>query len=101
MSTLEKAMILLQEMPEQSLETIYAFMQSLSAYENQTKHSTETSFHTVEHVSSELTSSKKISVEKRRKGFQGLMSFAGTLPKDFDYKQELEKAREEKYARFI
>ena len=29
MSTLEKAMNLLQEMPEQTLETVYAFMQSL------------------------------------------------------------------------
>lgn len=100
MSTLEKAMILLQEMPEQSLETIYAFMQSLFAYENQSEHSTKVSLNTVEHVIPELALSKD-SVEKRRKGFQGLMSFAGTLPQDFDYKQELEKAREEKYARFI
>lgn len=29
MSTLEKAINLLQEMPEQTLETVYAFMQSL------------------------------------------------------------------------
>lgn len=40
-------------------------------------------------------------LEKRQRGFQGLMSFAGTLPEDFDYKKELEEAREEKYARFI
>ena len=85
MSTLEKVMILLQEMPEQSLETIYAFMQSLFAYGNQSEHSTETSLNTVEHVIPELTLSKD-SVEKRRKGFQGLMSFAGTLPQDFDCK---------------
>lgn len=87
-------------MPEQSLETIYAFMQSLFAYENQSEHSTKTSLNTVEHIISELASSKD-SVKKRRKGFQGLMSFAETLPQDFDYKQELGKAREEKYARFI
>ena len=54
MSTLEKAMILLQEMPEQSLETIYAFMQSLFAYENQSEHSTKVSLNTVEHVIPEL-----------------------------------------------
>jgi len=29
------------------------------------------------------------------------MSFAGTLPENFDYKKELEKAKKEKYARFI
>jgi len=29
MSTLEKAMDLLQEMPEQAVETVYAFMQSV------------------------------------------------------------------------
>lgn len=58
MSTLEKAIGLLQEMPESTLE-------------------------------------------KRQRGFQGLMSFAGTLPEDFDYKKELEEARDEKCARFI
>ena len=31
MSTLEKAIILLHEMPEQTLETVYAFMQTISA----------------------------------------------------------------------
>lgn len=31
MSTLEKAMNLLQEMPEQAIETVYAFMQSVLA----------------------------------------------------------------------
>lgn len=58
MSTLEKAIGLLQKMPENELE-------------------------------------------KRQRGFMGLMSFSGTLPEDFDYKKELEKARNEKYARFI
>lgn len=66
-------------MPEQSLETIYAFMQSLFAYGNQSEYSTETSLNTVEPISSELALSKD-SIEKRRKGFQGLMSFVGTLP---------------------
>lgn len=31
MSTLEKAMNLLQEMPEQTIEAVYAFMQSILA----------------------------------------------------------------------
>ena len=35
-------------------------------------------------------------LEKRQRGFNGLMSFSGTLPEDFDYKKELEAAREEK-----
>ncbi len=39
--------------------------------------------------------------ENKQRGFQDHLSFAGTLPGDFDYKKELEKAREEKYARFI
>ena len=37
---------------------------------------------------------------KSLEGFHTLQSFAGTLPPDFDYKKELEKAREEKYGRF-
>ena len=32
-------------------------------------------------------------------GLRVLQSFAGTLPADFDYKKELEEAREEKYGR--
>ncbi len=35
MSTLEKAMNLLQEMPEQAIETVYAFMQSMLAQQDQ------------------------------------------------------------------
>ncbi len=38
---------------------------------------------------------QKSTLEERQRGFQGLMSFAGTLPEDFDYKKELEEAREE------
>ena len=34
MSTLEKAMNLLQEMPEQAIEAVYAFMQSVQARES-------------------------------------------------------------------
>lgn len=34
MSTLEKAMDLLQEMPEQAVETVYAFMQSVLAQQS-------------------------------------------------------------------
>lgn len=37
---------------------------------------------------------------RRMEGFHTLQSFAGTLPPDFDYKKELEEAREEKYGRF-
>ena len=34
MSTLEKAINLLQEMPETAIETVYAFMQSVLAQQN-------------------------------------------------------------------
>ena len=102
MSTLEKAIILLQEMPEQSVETVYTFMQSLKPYPNQNRHSGKSPFSTInEDDTAELVSSQRSSLERRQKGFQGLMSFAGTLPEDFDYKKELEEARNEKYARFI
>lgn len=30
-------------------------------------------------------------------GLKTVLEFAGTLPEDFDYKKELELAREEKY----
>lgn len=81
MSTLEKAIGLLQEMPENKLEAIYTY---------------------ILFVDSQMNSNETDSVQaKRQRGFQGLMSFVGTLPENFDYKQELENAREEKYARFI
>ncbi len=84
MSTLEKAIGLLQEMPESKLEAVYMYIRFVNS---QTDHK-------------ENTPSQKNAIEKRQRGFQGLLSFAGTLPEDFDYKKELEKAREEKYARF-
>ena len=48
-----------------------------------------------------VTTEKEKDIERRKRGFQELLSFAGTLPEDFDYKKELEEARNEKYARFI
>lgn len=81
MSTLEKAIGLLQEMPEDKLEAVYMYIRFV---------------HSQSDNNEELPA-----FEKRRRGFQGLMSFAGTLPEDFDYKKELEDARKEKYGRFI
>ncbi len=86
MSTLEKAIGLLQEMPENKLEAVYMYICFVSS---QTDNDVF------------VTAKKETDMEKRRKGFQGLLSFAGTLPEDFDYKKELEDARDEKYARFI
>lgn len=86
MSTLEKAIGLLQEMPERKLESVYMYMRFVNS---QTDDDEIVQF------------SKKSTIEKRQKGFHGLMSFAGTLPEDFDYERELEEAREAKYARFI
>lgn len=83
MSTLERAITLLQEMPEQQLEAVYLYMRFVSSQAEKD------------------IGSEESSVVRRQKGFQGLMSFAGTLPEDFDYKQELEEMRKEKYARFI
>lgn len=86
MSTLEKAIGLLQELPENKLEAVYMYIRFVDSQSDND-------------VS--VTTEKDNEMEKRRKGFQELLSFAGTLPGDFDYKKELEEARNEKYARFI
>lgn len=84
MSTLEKTIILLREMPEQSLESLYNFIRSILVQQN-----VET-----------MQSVKLDDISKSMEGFNVLQSFAGTLPADFDYEKELEEMREEKYARF-
>lgn len=115
MSTLEKAIGLLQEMPENKLEAVYMYMRFVNSQtdsdETAPALNVEMDSHegmSYEYISSSSTESKSNTViaaqnniEERQRAFQGLMSYAGTLPKDFDYKQELEEAREEKYARFI
>lgn len=84
MSTLEKTIILLREMPEQSLESLYNFIRSILVQQNvEAKQSV-----------------KHNDISKSLEGFDVLQSFAGTLTADFDYKKELEEMREEKYARF-
>lgn len=88
MSTLEKAIGLLQKMPEHKLETVYTYMCFVNSQTEE-----------AESASSELNDAD--STARKQRGFQGLLSFAGTLPEDFDYKKELEEAREEKYAHFI
>ena len=84
MSTLEKTIILLREMPEHSLESLYDFIQSIWLRQD----------------SNAKCSENTISTSKSMEGFQVLQSFAGTLPTDFDYKKELEEMRNEKYRRF-
>lgn len=84
MSTLDKTIILLREMPEQSLESLYDFIRSIWSQQN---------------VGAKQ-SVKRDDISKSMEGFGVLQSFAGTLPADFDYKKELEEMREEKYARF-
>ncbi len=83
MSTLEKTIALLREMPEQSLESLYDFIRSIW----------------VQQETEEKRSVKFNDISKSMEGFHVLQSFAGTLPADFDYKKELEEMREEKYAR--
>lgn len=71
MSTLEKTITLLREMPEQSLESLYDFIHSIWIQQK-----------------TDATDAKDIS--KSMEGLQILQSFAGTLPADFDYQKELE-----------
>lgn len=84
MSTLEKTIVLLREMPEQSLESLYDFISSVWIYHDDNAKNTPGS----------------ADISESMDGFRVLQSFAGTLPADFDYKRELEEMRREKYARF-
>ncbi|MDE7311490.1 MAG: hypothetical protein K2N87_07750 [Eubacterium sp.] len=88
MSTLEKAIGLLQRMPQHKLETVYTYMCFVDSQ-------------TDDADSASPEKNDTDSIARKQRGFQGLLSFAGTLPEDFDYKKELEEAREEKYAHFI
>ena len=71
MSVLEKTITLLQEMPEQSLESLYNFIQSIWIRQDSNAEPPE----------------KAASASKSMEGFQVLQSFVGTLPADFDYKK--------------
>lgn len=78
MSILEKTIILLREMSEQSLESLYDFIRSIWDQQDRgTKRSVKIN-----------------DITKSMEGFNVLQSFAGTLPADFDYKKELEEMRE-------
>lgn len=81
MTTMEKIIILLREMREQSLESLYDFICSIWVRQN---------------VRAKQVA-KRDDIFKSMEGFAVLQSFAGTLPADFDYKKELEEMREEKY----
>ena len=72
MSTLEKAIGLLQEMPENKLEAVYMYIRFVDSQADSD-------------VS--VTTEKEKDIERRKRGFQELLSFAGTLPEDFDYKK--------------
>lgn len=122
MSTLEKAIELLQEMPENKLEAVYMYIRFVDSQsdDNESIPVPNKSIDSLMGIAHEYAnpslakketdafenaviekSAHKSTFEERQRGFQGLMSFAGTLPEDFDYKKEIEEAREEKYARFI
>ena len=122
MSTLEKAIGLLQEMPENKLEAVYMYIRFVDSQSdsNEAIPAPNKSIDSLMGIAHEYAPpsvmeketdafenaviekfAHESTLEKRQRGFQGLMSFAGTLPEDFDYKKELEEAREEKYARFI
>lgn len=74
MSTLEKTINLLEDLPDYKIETIYAFVRFI-------KSDAYAAYREQEEALQSPTSDS--SVETRRRGFQGLMSFAGTLPEDF------------------
>lgn len=122
MSTLEKAIGILREMPENKLEAVYMYIRFVDSQSdnNEAISTTKESINSLIGIAHEYANpslveketdafenaviekfAHKSTLEERQRGFQGLMSFAGTLPEDFDYKKELEEAREEKYARFI
>jgi len=84
MSTLEKTIVLLREMPEQSLESLYDFIRSIWIRQDIKTEPAENS----------------VDISDSMEGFRVLQSFAGTLPADFDYKKELEEMRDAMYARF-
>lgn len=63
MSTLEKTVVLLQEMPEQSLESLYNFIRSIWIHQDSSMESSE----------------KPIDISESMEGFRILQSFAGTL----------------------
>lgn len=81
MSTLEKAINLLQSMPEPKIEAVYTYMRFVYSQSDDDPIPSESGI--------------KASME----GLRVLQSFAGTLPEDFDYEQELEDARREKCER--
>lgn len=74
MSTLEKTITLLREMPEQLLESLYDFICSIWIQQE--------------------VKADSLDISKSVEGFQVLQSFAGKLPADFDYEKELEEMRE-------
>ncbi len=97
MSTLEKAIGLLRKMPENKLESVYMYIRFVDSQTD----GNEVIPASDKNIDSPMGIAHESTLEERQRGFQSLMSFAGTLPEDFDYKKELEEARNEKYARFI
>ncbi len=98
MSTLEKTIDLLQNMPEQSIQNVYDFVQTLLMRQSKREMLQEESVFKRSYSQSNI-----IPVEQESKALQGLrilQSFAGRLPEDFDYKHELEEMRQEKYDSF-
>ncbi|MCM1124584.1 MAG: hypothetical protein NC416_18570 [Eubacterium sp.] len=110
MSTLEKAIGLLREMPENKLEAVYMYIRFVDSQTDNNEGTSSSNIDSLEETSHkhenptlaqkemdavENTVTEKHSLEntpeKRLQGFQGLMSFAGTLPEDFDYKKELKE----------
>lgn len=89
MSTLEKTIGLLETMPDDKIETIYAFVRFINsdAYKTYSE-------------SASIKAEDEHRVSESMEGLRILESFAGTLPEDFNYEQELEEARNEKYGRF-
>lgn len=78
MSTLEKAIGLLQDMPEHKVEAVYMYMCFVNSQIDNDK-----IILTPQEPLDSLMNQER-SMEERQRGFQGLLSFAGTLPEDFN-----------------
>ncbi|MDO4261276.1 MAG: dihydrodipicolinate reductase [Eubacteriales bacterium] len=74
----EKTLKMIERMPEEKVIYIFNILQNIEALS--------------------MTAPSDVTKDSMA-AFDVLMKYRGTLPEDFDYKRELEEARDEKYVR--
>lgn len=74
----ERAVEIIQRIPEDNMLYVINFLQSLE----------------------EMSFNKEKDKEKAKKALVNILNMDKRLPDDFDYKKELQEAREEKYGNF-